>query len=143
MCHSSVYLSTILPGLLHSSLWLVCTLKLNSILTLSFSCILSWKSISIAHHPQNNQTNSIMSPLAVLLLCKHLTFSNHMADRLLSFSKNQHKGETCCQLCAICSKSLVLYHYEHSLSLLPLGSCFSQFQVSWHLTSSVFLINCE
>lgn len=56
---------------------------------------------------------------------------------------NQHKGETCCQLCAICPKSLVLYRYEHSLSLLPLGSCFSQFQVSWHLTSSVFLINCE
>ena len=74
----------------------------------SFRCVFtsfgsSWKSIYYAHNPVNNFSQSILLPWAVLLLCKHFTFSNHMADFLFIFS-TVHIGlkDSVCQLCYLC-----------------------------------------
>ena len=91
----------------------------------------SWKSISFAHHPMNNNINSIMLPQAVLLLCEYFTFSNHMTNCLLSlFLHNLQRSKTFCW-------STFLF------ILFVLSGCFEQPLTFPQFPSSAFLISAS
>ena len=102
----------------------------------------SWKSISCAHHPMNNHTNSIMH-LRQYCFCESILYSATKQPFVSSLSPhNLNRDETLCLLCS-------LYYLFQVLGLVQpltfpvsfIASVFSQLKVSWLLTSYVFLLS--